>query len=574
MSNISSRHTIRPADELSDPVFLQTLIRTARGHQKAGLAIKNCTYLNVFTGEWLRGDIAVCGKYIAGIGEYEGETEIDATGKTVVPGFIDGHIHLESAMVTPREFARAVLPRGTTAVIADPHEIANVLGTAGIDYMLTATENLPLDVFFMMPSCVPATRHDENGAVIGLRETAKYLKHPRVLGLGEMMDYAGVLSAAPGVLRKISAANSLHKRVDGHAPGLHGKDLNAYIAAGIHTDHECVTAEEALEKLRLGQWIMIREGTAGRNLAALLPLFRPPYSSRCLMVTDDKHPGDLMNLGHIDHMVRKAIAHGAGPAEAYTMASHNASQCFGQCSLGAVAPGYQADFLLLDDVDTVAIHSVYKAGECIFAPGLGPVLPELQDAPPLPGAVNIGDITEDSFRLDRAKVIGLVPGELITTFEGYADAPDIARDIVKIAVIERHRGTGHMGKAYLKGYGLQAGAIATSVAHDAHNLIAAGTNDADMALAVRRIAIMQGGMVIVRGGNILAELPLPIAGLMCPLPAAEVHKALSRLMDTSRALGVSPGIDPFMTLSFVSLPVIPALRLTTRGVVEVGKAAV
>ncbi len=556
---------------ISDPAFLKSLIRTARGQQKAGLVIKNCKYLNVFTGEWLRGDIAVCGKYIAGIGEYEGETEIDATDKTCVPGFIDGHIHLESAMVTPLEFARAVLPRGTTAVIADPHEIANVLGTAGIDYMLSATENLPLDVFLMMPSCVPATRHDENGASINLRETAIYLNHPRVLGLGEMMDYAGVLSAAPGVIRKISAAHSLPKRVDGHAPGLYGYDLNAYIAAGINTDHECVTAEEALEKLRLGQWIMVREGTAGRNLAALMPLLRPPYFSRCLMVTDDKHPGDLMNLGHIDHMVRKAIALGAGSAVAYTMASHHAAQCFGLNHLGAIAPGYQADFLLLDDVDTAAVHSVYKAGECVFSLGLGPILPELKDVSPALRGVNIGNITEDSFRLERAKVIGLIPGELITTFEGYADALDIAHDIVKIAVVERHRGTGHIGKAYLKGYGLQIGAIATSVAHDAHNVIVAGASDVDMALAVRRIAGMQGGMVIVRGGNIMAELPLPIAGLMSPLPAFEVNKALSRLMDAARALGVSPGIDPFMTLSFVSLPVIPALRLTTRGVVEVGK---
>ncbi len=571
MKNVNGAHQ---KNGLSDPAFLQTLIRTARGLQKAGLVIKNCTYLNVFTGEWLRGDIAVCGKYIAGIGEYAGEIQIDATNLTCVPGFIDGHIHLESAMVTPLEFARAVIPRGTTAVIADPHEIANVLGTAGIDYMLSATEDLPLDVFFMVPSCVPATRYDENGATISLAQTQAYLKHPRVLGLGEMMDYLGVINTAQDVLGKIAAAHSLFKKVDGHAPGLTGKDLAAYIAAGIKTDHECVSAEEAFEKLRLGQWIMVREGTAGRNLAALLPLFRPPYSARCLMVTDDKHPGDLITLGHIDHMVRKAITLGANPAAAYTMASHNAAQCFGLDRLGALAPGYQADFLLLNDVDTVAIHSVYKAGLCVSSPGQGPVLPKKQDASYALHAVHIGDVTEDSFRLGRAKVIGLIPGQLTTTDEGYAEGISTARDIIKIAVIERHRGTGHMGKAYLSGYGLQAGAIATSVAHDAHNLIVAGVSDADMALAVRRIAQMQGGIVIVRDGNILAELPLPIAGLMCPLPAAAVRQALSLLMDGARALGVSPGIDPFMTLSFVSLPVIPALRLTTRGVVEVGKDTV
>jgi adenine deaminase len=510
MNNMKIMH---PINDPSDPSFLHALIRTASGQQKAGLVIKNCTYLNVFTGEWLRGDIALCGKLIAGIGEYAGETEIDATNKTCVPGFIDGHIHLESAMVTPLEFTRAVLPRGTTAVIADPHEIANVLGTAGIDYMLSATENLPMDVLFMMPSCVPATRRDENGATIGLRETARYLKHPRVLGLGEMMDYLGVLSAAPNVLSKISAAQALYKKVDGHAPGLHGKDLNAYIAAGINTDHECVSAEEAFEKLRLGQWIMIREGTAGRNLTALLPLFQPPYSTRCLMVTDDKHPGDLINLGHIDHMVRKAITLGADPAAAYTMASHNAARCFHLNRLGAIAPGYQADFLLVDDVDTVAIHSVYKAGKCVFSKGFDPALPECKNAPTALHAVNIGDITESSFRLDRERVIGLIPGELITTDEGYADVCDTARDIIKIAVVERHRGTGHMGKAYLKGYGLQAGAIALSIAHDAHNLIVAGVSDADMALAVHRIACMQGGMVMEIS---LPNSPCPSRGSCAP----------------------------------------------------------
>ncbi len=558
-------------NDLSDPEFLQTLVHTARGRQKADVVLKNCTYLNVFTGEWLRGDIAVCGKYIAGIGEYAGETEIDATGKTVVPGFIDGHIHLESAMVAPLEFARAVIPHGTTAVIADPHEIANVLGTAGIDYMLSATEGLPMDVFFMVPSCVPATRYDENGATIGTQETEAFFTHPRVLGLGEMMDYPGVLSAAPEVLCKIASAHAHHKMVDGHAPGLTGKDLNAYISVGIQTDHECISAEEAIEKLRLGQWIMIREGTAGKNLAALMPLFQSSYATRCLMVTDDKHPQDLLTHGHIDHMVRKAISLGANPAAAYTMASINAARCFRLNHLGALSPGYQADFLLLDDVDTAAIHSVYKAGKCVFSPGQGTHLPKSQAAPPALHAVHIGGISEKSFRLGREKVIGLTPGELITTDEGYAGEINVSKNIIKIAVIERHRGTGHMGKAYLLGYGLAAGAIATSVAHDAHNIIVTGANDADMAVAVRRIADLQGGMVVVRDGFILAELPLPIAGLMCPLPAEDAHQALACLIEAARSLGVSPGIDPFMTLSFVSLPVIPALRLTTLGVVTVGK---
>ena len=572
MSSATSFETsIASKNNKADPATLSAIIRTARGENNASLVLKNIRYLNVFTGEWLRGDIAVCGGFIAGIGTYRGETEIDGAALTCVPGFIDGHIHLESAMVTPPMFARAVVPHGTTAVIADPHEIANVLGAAGIDYMLDATQNLPLDVFFMLPSCVPASPFDENGAVLTNSDLQKLLAHPRVLGLGEMMDYPGVCNASAGPLEKIAGALSANKCVDGHAPGLTGRDLNAYISAGIKTDHECVAAEEAMEKLRLGQWVMIREGTAGKNLSALMPLFAKPFAARCLLVTDDKHPGDLLGLGHIDHMVRKAISLGADPALAYTMASHNAAQCFSLHHLGALAPGYQADFLLLSDVDTVSIHSVYKAGRRVAVGGALADTPEAVPVPMALGQVRIGKITGASFSQGRARVIGLVPGELLTTDEGCVDQADPARDIVKIAVIERHHNTGHIGRAYLAGYGLKAGAVALSVAHDAHNLITAGVNDSDMALAVNRIAQMGGGMAVVRDGQILGELPLPIAGLMSPLSAKDTAAALAHLIDAARALGVSPGIDPFMTLSFVSLPVIPALRLTTFGVVEAPK---
>jgi len=545
------------------------LIRTARGEIKASLVLKNIRYLNVFTGEWLRGDIALCKDVIAGIGAYEGDNEVDGTNLTCVPGFIDGHIHLESAMVTPPMFAQAVVPRGTTAVIADPHEIVNVLGTAGMDYMLNATRNLPLDVFFMLPSCVPASPFDENGAPFTVSDLQAYFHHPRVLGLGEMMDYTGVLSTASGPLEKIADTHRAGKQIDGHAPGLHGHDLNAYIAAGITTDHESVTEQEALEKLRLGQWVMIREGTAGKNLAALMPLFQKPFAARCLLVTDDKHPGDLITLGHIDHMVRKAISLGADPAAVYTMASFNAAQCFSLRRMGALAPGYQADFLLLSDVEKVSIHAVYKAGHCVAA--AGEVTEQLSVQPGLSslGAVRISGVTEAAFILGRSKVIGLMPGELLTTDEGWAEAVDPARDIVKIAVIERHRATGHMGKAYLHGYGLKAGAIALSIAHDAHNLIVAGVSDCDMALAANHVAEIGGGIVIVQNGKVLSALPLPIAGLMSPEPAKKVAAALDQMITAARSLGVPPGIDPFMTLSFVSLPVIPALRLTTRGVVDV-----
>ncbi len=553
----------------TDIAAQSALIRTARGEIKATVALKNVLYLNVFTGEWLRGDIALCKDVIAGIGIYAGELEIDGANLTCVPGFIDGHIHLESAMVTPPMFSQAVVPHGTTAVIADPHEIANVLGTAGIDYMLDATQNLPLDVFFMLPSCVPASPFDENGASFTLLDIQRYLHHPRVLGLGEMMDYTGVLHAAINPLEKIAQAHTAGKQVDGHAPGLYGHDLNAYIAAGITTDHESVAAQEAFEKLRLGQWVMIREGTAGKNLAALMPLFQNPFAGRCLLVTDDKHPGDLITLGHIDHMVRKAISLGADPATVYTMASHNAAQCFSLARMGALAPGYQADFLLLSDIETVSIHAVYKSGQCVAAGGQMAAPYAVQPQPLALGQVRISNISEDAFSLGRAKVIGLVPGELLTTDEGWAETADPVRGIVKIAVIERHRGTGHMGKAYLGGYGLKSGAIALSVAHDAHNLIVAGVNDSDMALATNHIAKIGGGIAIVQNGKVLSALHLPIAGLMSPEPAKKAAAALDQMIGDARALGVFPHIDPFMTLSFVSLPVIPALRLTTQGVVDV-----
>ncbi|MDD3213341.1 MAG: adenine deaminase [Eubacteriales bacterium] len=527
------------------------------------LVLKNCNYLNVFTSQWLHGDIAIDNGRIVGIGAYHGEREIDLTGKTCVPGMIDGHIHLESAMITPREFARVAVAHGTAAVVADPHEIANVLGIDGVEYMLQASENLPLDVFFMAPSCVPSSPFDESGAILNHEAIAPLLANPRVLGLAEMMNVPGVLAGDADVMLKIAETKRLHKRIDGHAPGLSGSALQAYIAAGIQTDHECSALPEALEKLALGQWIMIREGSAARNLQALLPLFNRPYCNRCLLVTDDKHPGDLLQLGHIDHMVRKAISLGADSAAAYTMASWNAAQCFGLTGRGAIAPGYAADIVVMDNVESAAIHSVYHNGALVT-----PAQITGEETPMPASSFNMAPVTPQTFALKEAKVIGLVPGELLTTDEGSISAVDPQKDIVKLAVIERHHGSGHVGKAYVKGYGLKSGAIATSVAHDAHNLILAGVSDEDMALAANRVADMQGGIAVVQNGKVLASLPLPIAGLMSPRPAEEVQEALTRLMEHAYQLGVSKQIDPFMTLSFVSLPVIPTLRLTTYGVVD------
>ena len=555
---------------------LREQIYSALGKTKVDLVIKNARVLNVFTEQFEKRDIAVKDGLIVGLGSYEGIEEIDARNKAVVPGFIDGHIHLESSIVSPKQFCKAVVPHGTTAVIADPHEITNVLGKTGFYYMMEASKGLPMDVYFMVPSCVPATPFDDSGAEITFDDVEQLITKPNVIGLAEMMNYPGVISGNMDVLRKLSTASAYKKIIDGHAPGLSGKELNAYAAAGVRSDHECTSAQEAMEKISLGQWIMIREGTACKNLQALLPLFEKPYCDRCMLVTDDKHPGDLAEEGHIDHIIRKAISLGADPIHAYKMASFHAAEYFGLSKNGAIAPGYAADFVILDDVDSVQIHSVYKKGIRIddsiekiirSIEGVNPYVLKVSDT------IRIENIVPESFRLkkDREKVIGLVPGEILTTDEGFAADVNIHEDICKLSVIERHHRTGHMGVAFVKGYGLKKGAVATSIAHDSHNIIVVGTNDEDMAYAVSRISELQGGMVVVCDGQTIAELALPIAGLMCDLEAAECEEKLSQVKKAAYSLGVDTNIDPFMTLSFSSLAVIPALRLTTLGVVDVTK---
>ena len=501
---------------------LREQIYSALGKTKVDLVIKNARVLNVFTEQFEKRDIAVKDGLIVGLGSYEGIEEIDARNKAVVPGFIDGHIHLESSIVSPKQFCKAVVPHGTTAVIADPHEITNVLGKTGFYYMMEASKGLPMDVYFMVPSCVPATPFDDSGAEITFDDVEQLITKPNVIGLAEMMNYPGVISGNMDVLRKLSTASAYKKIIDGHAPGLSGKELNAYAAAGVRSDHECTSAQEAMEKISLGQWIMIREGTACKNLQALLPLFEKPYCDRCMLVTDDKHPGDLAEEGHIDHIIRKAISLGADPIHAYKMASFHAAEYFGLSKNGAIAPGYAADFVILDDVDSVQIHSVYKKGIRIddsiekiirSIEGVNPYVLKVSDT------IRIENIVPESFRLkkDREKVIGLVPGEILTTDEGFAADVNIHEDICKLSVIERHHRTGHMGVAFVKGYGLKKGAVATSIAHDSHNIIVVGTNDEDMACAVSRISELQGGMVVVCDGQTIAELALPIAGLMCDL---------------------------------------------------------
>lgn len=555
------------------PVELRRLVRVALGQEPADLVLKNTTYLNVFTQTWETGDIAIAGGRIAAMGDYSSQNELDMAGKYVVPGFIDGHIHLESSLVTPAAFARAVVPHGTTAVVADPHEIANVLGTEGIDYMLEATEGLPLDVWLMVPSCVPATPLDESGATLSCAEIEPYLFHPRVVGLAEMMNYPGVLGCDGDVLQKNAAALRQGKRVDGHAPGLTGRDLSAYVASGITSDHECAGYEEALEKLRLGQWIMIREGTAAQNLEALVNLIVRPTAARCLFVTDDKHPESLLTNGHVDMIVRKAISLGADPILALICASWNAARAFGLGNQGAIAPGYAADLAVLGSLTEINVEATLKNGKIVYdgqvlqiaQPAINPALTEkalhtFQMAP----------VTAACFALQKpAGLLQMVPGQILTENGGMATAIDLTQDILKIAVMERHHGTGHVGIGYLKGYGLKRGAIATSIAHDSHNLIVVGANELDMASAAERVRQLDGGIVLAEGGKVVDELALPIAGLMADAPLEDVNASLQRLKARAAEMGVIPGVDPFMTLSFMSLPVIPVLRVLTQGVFDV-----
>lgn len=550
----------------------QRIIAVAAGREKADLVLKNAKYLNVFSNEFLCGDIAVANGLIAGVGKYDGKTEIDVSGKLVLPGFIDAHIHLESSMVTPAEFAKAVVAHGTTTVITDPHEITNVMGIDGVEYMIQASQNLPIDVHFMMPSCVPATEIDESGAELDCKDIDLYLDNKKVLGLAEMMNYVGVINGDKNVLSKIVTSQAHHKKIDGHAPELSGNDLNAYIAAGVYSDHECSTFENALEKLRKGQFIMIREGTAAHNLKALMPLLTQQYYSRCMFATDDKHPSDLLYGGHIDYIVKQALKNGADPIVALKTATHHAARYFLLNNKGAIASGYLADIVVVDNLEDFNVETVFKCGKLVFdgevkdfsAPTVDEKLAEKCF-----DTFHLDSVTPSSFKVDgKLGLIGLVGGELLTCNLGTADKIDVENDILKIACIERHKGTNHIGVGYVKGYSLKSGAVATSVAHDSHNIITVGCNDDDIAVAVNAIKDSKGGIAVVENGKIKALLELPIAGLMSDEPLTTVNEKLENAKLSAYELGADKSIDPFMTLSFLSLPVIPSLRITTKGVFD------
>lgn len=551
----------------------QRMVRAAMGQEKADLVLKNATYVNVFSNELCQGDIAVVGGLVVGMGDYSGVEEVDVSSKIVVPGFIDAHIHLESSLVSPASFARAVVPHGTTTVITDPHEIANVCGVGGIDYMMAASRDLPLDVHFMLPSCVPAMDFEENGEKLSWRDINAYFDHPRVLGLAEMMNYPGVMYGDRATIEKIVVSQAHHKKIDGHAPGLSGHALDAYISAGVYSDHECATFDNALEKLRKGQFIMIREGTAAQNLDALMPLLTEQYAHRCMFSTDDKHPYDLLNKGHIDYIVRKAIRNGADPILTIKVASHYAARYFLLNNKGAIAPGYLADFAVLDNLQDVNVEMVFKRGKRVWdgetvdvqEPEIDPdILSAVTDT------VHMPELTAEQLRMpDSAPLIGMIPGQIVTENLGRAGGINVENDVLKMVVCERHHNTGHVACCYVKGYGLKHGAIATSIAHDSHNIIACGTNDADIVTAVNRLRTLQGGLAVVDAGQVVGELALPLGGLMTDSSLEAVNDQLEHCKQQAHQRGVTEGVDPFMTLSFTSLPVIPSLRLTTRGVFDV-----
>lgn len=561
---------------------LAHIIRSARGEQPAELVFENARILDVFSGQIVHGDLAVSAGTILGIGPYTGRRRIDLGGRYLAPGFIDPHVHIESAMTVVAEFARAVVPCGTTTVCADPHEIANVLGAEGIDTMLRASTGQPLNVFFTLPSCVPATPMETAGAVLGARELAPYFEDERVVALGEMMNFPGVLHADPEVLRKIEIARSHRKPADGHAPGLAGLDLNAYAAVGIASDHECATAAEARAKLAAGMHIMIREGSAARNLAALLPVVDRHSARRMMWCTDDRHPHDLLGEGHIDSIVRQAIRLGLDPMTAIQMATLNPAEYFGLKTLGAIAPGRQADLVVFSDLGCPRIEAVYVRGVEVARDGRMTVARQAPAAGVLPTRMDV-PLERVDLRVplegERMRVIVIVPDQIVTrqeilevTARDGAAVADPGRDLLKIAVVERYTGSARTGIGFVRGLGLKRGALAASVAHDAHNLIVVGADDGAMRTALAALVATGGGLVAVGRRGVRAQLPLPVAGLMSPEPVERVKAALDGLLRAAWDLG-TPLRDPFMTLSFLALAVIPELKITDRGLIDVNRFA-
>ena len=544
-------------------------LAVARGDEPADLVIRGGRVLSVFTREWLDVDVAVCDAVIAGLGSYEGTEVVDADGAYVVPGFIDAHMHLETSKLLPSEFARLVLPLGTTAVVADPHEIANVLGTDGVHWLVDVCQDLPLDVFFTASSCVPASQFESPRRPFTPGDLESLLRRRRVIGLAEMMNFPGVIAGAESELAKLAVAGD--HAVDGHAPGVLGRELQAYAAAGIRSDHEAFTAEEGRERLRAGMWLLIREASAARNLRALTPLVTEFGPSRMAFCTDDREPEHIAEDGHVNAIVRDAVAYGVAPEDALVLASHHPALWHGLDTLGAVAPGYQADLLLLPDLERFVPEIVLKRGRAVDEIAPTPV-PEW-----VTQSVRIRPVAEADFAVEweggPARVIGLIPGQIVTEalVEELADGnADPDRDLAKIAVIERHLGTGRIGLGFVKGFGLRRGAFGSTFSHDAHNIVVVGASEPEMVRAVERLVELGGGLVVVDGANVTAELPLPVAGLVSDRSLDEVIDASEATVRAVHALG-SQVESPFQSLAFLALSVIPSLKITDRGLVDVDR---
>lgn len=563
---------------------LKELILTAKGDRKADLVIKNCKVVDVFGGKIIEGDVAISDKWIAGVGTYEGELEIEANGKYITPGFIDSHIHIESSYVSPEELGRLVVPHGGTTIIADPHEIVNVMGIKGLDYMMNASDNTALDVKFMLPSCVPATPFENSGAIVDAKAMKEPITRDNVLGLGEFMDFVGVMNADDNAIDKILEAKRVGKIVDGHSPGLAGYNLRGYAAARIQGDHECDSVEAMQERIPLGMYILLRQGSACQDLRKLIPGVTPENSRRCLLCSDDRQPKTILSVGHLDDHLKICVEEGLDPITAIRMATINAAECFRLYDLGAVAPGYIANLALIEDLKDFNVKKVWINGQLVAEDGH--YIPEVKKEPidSVIGSVHIKDFSKEKLKMhlksNHVNVIEIIPGGVVTKLskadiEIDADGefiwnPDV--DIVKVAVVERHKLTGNVACGFLKGYGIKSGAVALSVAHDSHNVIVVGVNDDEMEAAVLALKEQNGGIVLVKDKKVVESMPMPIAGLMSDNTGEWVDKKLTDIHDKAfEELGISTGVEPVMTLCFMSLPVIPEVKITDKGLFDVTK---
>ncbi|MFI3207935.1 MAG: adenine deaminase [Eubacteriales bacterium] len=564
--------------------IMKKLIDVAAGRVPADIVIKNCKVVDVYSGTIIEGDIAFAGGMIAGVGTYEGETVIDGTGKYAAPGFIDAHIHIESAYVTPEEIGRLLVPHGGTTIVADPHEIANVCGVEGVKYMLEAAENTVLDVKYMVPSCVPATPFENAGAILGSKEVAELLADDRVLGLGEFMNFPGVIYNDPDVLAKLAAAQEIGKPIDGHSPSLSGNDLNAYAAGRILTEHECDTVEDMHDRIRRGMYVLLRQGSACHNLKPLLKGLTPENSRRCLLCSDDRQPKTILALGHLNNHLQICVEEGVDPITAIRMATLNAAECFGMKDRGAIAPGLRGDVVLLDDLKDFHVHKVLIEGAVVAEEGK--YLPEItiHDSSSVRGCFKVKDFSVDrlkmSLKSNKVHAIQVLPGGVVTAkaiveveTDGTGDfIYNSEEDLVKVAVIERHNNTGNVAVALLKGYGIKQGAVALSVAHDSHNIIVVGVNDEDMAYAVEELIVQGGGVVLACDGEVKANMPMPIGGIMSDQSGEWVDEKLTEIHEVAhKELKISGDVEPVMTLCFMSLAVIPEVKLTDMGLFDVLK---